>query len=93
MTLGMKEIMSADQVILMAVARNKAQLVAEILGDKEGRSPAAHVLLHHPRVKLFLDAKAASALPQFASSCPRELKGFNIINDAEIYSEIGRAHV
>jgi len=78
--------MAADQVLLLAVARNKAQVVSEIVRDKEGKTPAAKILLNHPCAKLFLDVKAASLLPQSVAPAPSELKGFRIINDPESIS-------
>lgn len=82
--MGFQQIMEADQVLLLAVAKNKAQIVETILQDKKGTTPAAYLLHNHPRVKLFLDVKAAACLPQHISTIPQELKGFKIINDCSI---------
>lgn len=56
--------MAADEVWMLAVARNKAQLVKEIMEDKSGSNIASWLLHNHPRCMLFLDNKAASSLPQ-----------------------------
>ena len=85
-SMGFKHIMEADQVLLLAVAKNKAQIVASIMEDKKGQTPAAWLLHNHPCAKLFLDVKAASELPKHILLSPKELKGFHIINDPDIIS-------
>ena len=76
--------MEAKEVLLLAVARNKAQIVADIMADKEGTTPASYLLHNHPNVKLFLDVKSASGLSlESKVRGPNVLKGFHIINDQD----------
>ena len=82
--MGFKNIMQAEQVLILAVARNKAQIVSEILADKGGNTPASYILHNHPNVKLFVDMKAASGITDNSKvSTPKILKGFHIINDTD----------
>ena len=61
-TLSAKQIMEADMVILMAIARNKAEIVKKIVEDKESQTLASYVLNHHPKCFFFLDNKAGALL-------------------------------
>lgn len=66
-TLGPKQFMAAKEVWILAVARNKAQLVKEILEDRSGSSMASWLVHNHPRCMIFIDSKAASSLPQMVA--------------------------
>lgn len=73
-------------MILIAVARNKANIVAEIVNDELQQTPASWLLRNHKNVKFFIDSKAASGLSQKITKQPQFYKGFRIIEDSNFIS-------
>lgn len=61
-TLGIKDIMHAKRIILVAEGENKATVVKAILEGPVTESLPGSVLQLHPNIEYLLDAKAASKL-------------------------------
>ncbi len=61
-TMGLKDIMRAKKIILLAFGKNKAEAVSTLVnGDKSEDCPAT-ILKDHPNVTLYLDHDAASLI-------------------------------
>lgn len=61
-TMGIKDIMRAKEVVLIATGKNKAQAVLGMIKGEISESLPASVLQNHPNVHVFLDQDAASLL-------------------------------
>lgn len=61
-SLGWSQLLAAREVILLAVNRNKAEIVERVLADARGETAAGALLRRHPRVFFLLDVQAASRL-------------------------------
>jgi glucosamine-6-phosphate deaminase len=61
-TMGIKDIMQAKKIILIAVGKNKANAVKNMVKGKIDPICPASILQLHPNVHLFLDAESASEL-------------------------------
>jgi glucosamine-6-phosphate deaminase len=62
MTLGLREILFARRVLLLASGAHKAGVLARMIrGEVTTRFPASFLRLH-PRVSIFCDQEAASQL-------------------------------
>jgi len=85
LSLGYEQILQADEVLILGVARNKASLVSKIVNDSTQSTVAGWVLHNHPRAKLFVDAKAAAEISSI-SKAPSYLKGFRIMDDPSAIS-------
>lgn len=62
-TMGMREIMSAREILLVATGESKAQIVAEWYRHEVTERIPFTVLKRHPRAHIILDEAAASLLP------------------------------
>lgn len=62
-TMGMKEIMQAREILLVATGENKAPIVAEWYRREVTEDVPFTVLKLHPRARIILDEAAASLLP------------------------------
>ena len=59
-TMGLKSIMNAKKIVLIATGKNKAKAIKELLtGDKSEENPAS-VLIDHPDVTIYVDRDAYS---------------------------------
>ncbi len=59
-TMGLKSIMNAKKIVLIATGKNKAKAIKELLtGDKSEENPAS-VLIDHPDVTIYVDKDAYS---------------------------------
>jgi glucosamine-6-phosphate deaminase len=61
-TMGIKDIMQAKKIILIAIGKNKANAVKNMVKGKIDPICPASILQLHPNVHLFLDAESASEL-------------------------------
>lgn len=61
-TMGIKNIMAAERIILLAFGKNKAQAVKEMIEGEVVEAMPASILQRHPNVLVFLDEDAASLL-------------------------------
>ena len=60
-TLGLKEILAAEQIHLVVTGRGKAPILGRLLAmDRPDPALPASWLLEHPRVTLWADAEALS---------------------------------
>src|SRR5690606_20022086 len=66
-TLGMKEIMQAREILLIATGEAKAQIVAHWYYNDVTEMIPFTVLKHHGRATIILDEAAASLLPEEAT--------------------------
>ncbi len=62
-TMGMQDIMDAQEILLVATGQNKAAIVAEFYKNDITQAIPFTVLKRHPQVKIVLDQAAASLLP------------------------------
>lgn len=63
-TMGMREIMQAREILLVATGESKAHIVAQWYGHEITEDIPFTVLKQHPDVKIILDDAAASLLPE-----------------------------
>lgn len=61
-TMGLKDIMKAKKIILLAFGKNKAEAIKELVEGELSIDWPATVLKNHPNVTLYLDNEAASLL-------------------------------
>ena len=61
-TMGIKTVMNAKSIILMALGRNKAEIIAKTVNGEVTTAVPASVLQLHPDCELYLDYEAASLL-------------------------------
>ena len=62
MTLGMREIVRAGRLVLLATGAAKSAIVAALFDEPPSSQRPASLLLHHPDFTLLTDVAAASAL-------------------------------
>lgn len=62
-TMGLAEIMQAQEILLVATGQAKAQIIAEWYQKEVTESVPFTVLKRHPRARILLDEAAASLLP------------------------------
>jgi glucosamine-6-phosphate deaminase len=63
-TMGMQEIMQAQEILLIATGESKAHIVAQWYHAEVSEEIPFTVLKRHPRTTIILDAAAASLLPE-----------------------------
>lgn len=61
-TMGLKDIMSAKRIILIAFGKNKAQAIKQLINGVEDEAWPVTILKRHPYVTVYLDKDAASLL-------------------------------
>ena len=61
-TMGVKSILNAKEIILIAEGEAKAQAVHDMIKGEVSPSCPASILQNHPNVHIFLDEAAASLL-------------------------------
>ncbi len=61
-TMGIKDIMRASKIVMIATGKNKAQAVYEMIHGKVDESLPASILQKHKDVTIYLDKDAASLL-------------------------------
>lgn len=61
-TMGLKDIMMAKKVILLAFGKNKAEAINTLVNGKKSEDCPATILQDHPNLTLYLDEDAASLL-------------------------------
>ena len=61
-SMGIKSIMDAKKIILLAFGENKAQAVKDMIEGPVTTDVPASILQEHPQVAVFLDKEAASLL-------------------------------
>eukprot|EP01095_Lingulamoeba_sp_RSL-Kostka_P004288 TRINITY_DN1538_c2_g1_i1.p1 TRINITY_DN1538_c2_g1~~TRINITY_DN1538_c2_g1_i1.p1 ORF type:complete len:680 (-),score=215.97 TRINITY_DN1538_c2_g1_i1:144-1997(-) len=84
-SMGLKTIMEAKEVYLLAVAYNKAEVVKDIIEDTENKTPASYILHNHPNVVLFIDNRAAGLLTNSNSSQNQDsINGFLLITESNV---------
>lgn len=74
-TMGMREIMEAREVVLVATGDAKAQIVAEWHRNSVTETIPFTVLKEHPRAKIIVDEAAASLLPDYVRRVPVAANG------------------
>ena len=62
-TVGLEEILAADEVWLMVTGSHKRSILAKTLNDPIGPEVPATQLRHHPRLKVVADYSAAGSEP------------------------------
>lgn len=62
LTMGIKSIMQAQEVLLLASGRKKAEIIARTIDGEISREVPASILHLHPSVTIYLDRDAASEL-------------------------------
>lgn len=62
-TMGMKDIMEAKQILFIATGPNKAQVVADLYASDYDEQMPASMLKKHPDTLFIIDEKAAAQLP------------------------------
>ena len=62
MTMGLKTIMQAKEIILIATGENKASAIKNLVDEKKSESCPASVLKDHPNVTIYIDEEAGSLL-------------------------------
>lgn len=65
-TMGIKEIMSAKEVVLVATGNHKAEVMANLYASTSDEQMPASILKEHRQIKIFIDEAAASLLPMEA---------------------------
>lgn len=65
-TMGIKEIMSAKEVVLVATGSHKAEVMAHLYTTGIDEQMPASILKEHRQIKIFIDEAAASLLPMEA---------------------------
>ena len=63
-TLGLAEILAAEQILLVVTGAAKAPILRRALLDPPCREVPASWLQHHPRLEVLVDGAAAAALPR-----------------------------
>ncbi len=61
-TMGLKDIMSAKRIMLVAFGKNKAQAIKQLINGKEDEAWPLTILRRHPYVTVYLDKDAASLI-------------------------------
>lgn len=61
-TMGLKDIMMAKKIILLAFGKNKAEAINTLVNGKQSEECPATILQDHPNLTLYLDLDAASLL-------------------------------
>eukprot|EP01102_Stenamoeba_stenopodia_P010474 TRINITY_DN3157_c0_g1_i1.p1 TRINITY_DN3157_c0_g1~~TRINITY_DN3157_c0_g1_i1.p1 ORF type:complete len:588 (+),score=132.61 TRINITY_DN3157_c0_g1_i1:47-1765(+) len=86
-SLGLATLMQAKELIVLAVGKNKAEIIKNVLEDVSRGKSSSNVLCwllqNHPRVSIHLDSPAASFVPELNASLRTSfsVRGFKIIND------------
>lgn len=62
-TMGISEIMAANEVVLVATGAHKAEILAQLYESTIDERLPASILKQHPNVKVVLDEAAAALLP------------------------------
>ena len=65
-TMGIKDILDAKEVILVATGRNKAEIMAQLFNSVIDEALPASALKQHHNLTIVLDREAASLLPEQA---------------------------
>lgn len=65
-TMGLADIMSAKQVVLVATGKHKAEVMAKLFNSPVSEAMPASILKQHGRVQILLDEEAASLIPSAA---------------------------
>lgn len=61
-TMGLKDIMMAEKIILLAFGKNKAEAINQLVNGEKTEDCPATILQTHPNLTLFIDEDAASLL-------------------------------
>lgn len=67
-TMGLADIMSAKEIILVATGAHKAEIMAQLFHSPVSEAMPASVLKQHGQVLILMDEQAASLLPKAAVS-------------------------
>lgn len=62
-TLGLQDIMEANQILLLATGANKAQVMADLYHSEIDESMPASIIKRHPNAMIIVDQEAAALLP------------------------------
>lgn len=62
-TMGIQDIMSADEIVLVATGSHKAEVMAHLFESAIDEQMPASILKQHPRIKILVDEAAAELLP------------------------------
>lgn len=65
-TMGIKDILEAKEIILMATGRNKAEIMAQLFASQIDEALPASALKKHSNLTIVLDREAAVLLPEQA---------------------------
>lgn len=65
-TMGIKDILEAKEIILMATGRNKAEIMAKLFTSQIDEALPASALKKHSNLTIVLDREAATLLPEQA---------------------------
>src|SRR5690554_2427762 len=65
-TLGLQDILEAEEILLVVTGRHKANIVAELFHSAVDEALPASVLKQHANTTIVLDREAAALLPQQA---------------------------
>lgn len=61
-SMGLKSIMNAKEIILIALGKNKAEAIAKLLKDEPSEALPASILKNHKKVTIYCDDEAASLI-------------------------------
>ncbi len=64
-TMGLKDIMNSEKIVLIAIGSSKADAVCRMLKEEPNLDLPASILRNHPNVEIYLDEDAASKLINF----------------------------
>ena len=64
LTMGLKSIMSAKKIVLVALGKNKAHAIWGTLNNGVSKEFPATILKNHPNVEIYLDKDAASLIEE-----------------------------
>lgn len=65
-TMGIKDILEAKEIILMVTGRNKADIMERLYHSEVDEALPASALKNHPNLTIVLDREAAALLPEHA---------------------------
>ena len=61
-SMGLKSIMNAKEIVLIATGKNKAKAIAKLLKEEPNKTLPASILKTHPNVTIYCDEKSASLI-------------------------------
>lgn len=89
-SLSLRHLLAAKEVYLLAVNRNKADVVEKALADKDGATAAGWLLHHHPRLFLCLDQPAAQRLIAQHQAPALSVPGFSFLTEESTAGVAGK---